>query len=427
LLISDILVYNKQIEKERSNLMNSKNWFIKHLGIIIIVAMLLGIIVGAALGERASVFTPLGDIFIQLIKMVVIPLVAISIVSGAASIGNSKSAGKIGLSTFAYYFFTTIIAVLIGILLGEIFKPGVGVSMDAVQGMFSDEYADKGSIAGFWDTIKGIIPENPIKALTDGNILQVLFFSLFLGFGVSSLKPDKKESLMTVLDALNNSLVFMITAIMYIAPIGVFGLMADAVGTFGFDILVLVLKLFVIYVCGLLLHTFGVYTLLLKFLSKVSPFKFFKEIYKVQIVALSTASSMATLPVNIETCEEDLGVSKETASFVLPLGATINMDGNSLYYALAACFFAQLFGIQLGLPQYIAIIVTATIGSIGQAGVPGPSLLVVAVLLAANIPIAGLPLLFGVDRLFDMLRTAVNVTGDASCAIIVDQLAQKKE
>jgi Na+/H+-dicarboxylate symporter len=142
----------------------------------------------------------------------------------------------------------------------------------------------------------------------------------------------------------------------------------------------------------------------------------------VQLVALSTASSMATLPVNMETCEEELGVSKETTSFVLPLGATINMDGNAIYYALAACFFAQLFGIELGMAQYVAIIITATIGSIGQAGVPGPSLLVVAVLLSANIPVLGLPLLFGVDRLFDMLRTAVNVTGDASCAVIVDKL-----
>jgi Na+/H+-dicarboxylate symporter len=407
--------------------MKKKNWFIKHLGVIIILAMLLGIIVGALLGKKASVFSPLGDIFIQLIKMVVIPLVAVSIIGGAASIGNSKSAGKIGVTTFAYYLITTVIAVLIGLALGEIFKPGVGVSLDAVQSMFSNEYADQGKIAGFWETIKGIIPENPIKALTDGNILQVLFFSLFLGFGVSTVEAEKKKSLMTVLDALGDALIFMINAIMYIAPIGVFGLMADAVGTFGFDILKLVLKLFIIYVIGLLLHTFGIYSFMIKLFSKESPIKFFRKMYKVQLVALSTASSMATLPINIETCEEDLGISKETTSFVLPLGATINMDGNSLYYAMAACFFAQLFGIHLGLPQYIAIIITATIGSIGQAGVPGPSLLVVAVLLSANIPITGLPLLFGVDRLFDMLRTAVNVTGDASCAVIVDKFTKEDE
>lgn len=406
--------------------MKSKNWFIKHLGLIIIAAMFLGILAGIVLGENASIFSPLGDIFIQLIKMVVIPLIAVSIISGAASIGNSKSAGKIGIATFAYYLCTTAIAVMIGLIFGQVFKPGAGVSMDAVQSMFSNEYADQGSIAGFWETLQSFIPENPIAALADGEILQVLFFSLFLGFGVSTLKPEKKEALLTILDALNDALIFMITSILYIAPIGVFGLMADAVGTFGFDILGLVFKLFIVYVIALLLQTFGVYALLVRFLSKIPPIKFYKSLYKVQLVALSTASSMATLPVNIETCEEELGTSKETTSFVLPLGATINMDGNSLYYALAACFFAQLFGIDLGLSQYIAIIITATIGSIGQAGVPGPSLLVVAVLLSANIPITGLPLLFGVDRLFDMLRTAVNVTGDASCAVIVDQLAQKE-
>lgn len=405
--------------------MLNKKWFAKNLGLIIILSMFLGILAGVILGEKASMFTPLGDIFVQLIKMVVVPLVAVSIILGAASLGNGATAGKIGISTFAFYLITTAIAVTIGLVAGEIFKPGLGVDMEAIRVMFSNEYADKGVIPGFWETIKGIIPTNPIQALVEGNILQVLFFSLFLGFGVSSLKEEKKEDLVKVLDALNDALIFVITSAMYFAPIGVFALMADATGTFGFTVLWLVFKLFIVYVGALLLHTFGVYGLVVKLLSKVSPVKFFKKIYKVQLVALSTASSMATLPVNMETCEEELGVSKETTSFVLPLGATINMDGNAIYYALAACFFAQMFGIQLGMTEYVAIIMTATVGSIGQAGVPGPSLLVVAVLLAANIPVAGLPLLFGVDRLFDMLRTAVNVTGDASCAVVVDKLRKE--
>jgi Na+/H+-dicarboxylate symporter len=400
----------------------SGKWLVKNLGILIIVAMFLGILAGVMMGETASVFRPLGDLFVQLIKMVVIPLVAVSIIGGAASIGNGKSAGKIGVTTFAYYLGTTVLAVILGLIAGEIFKPGAGIPIDSINSMFSNEYADQGSLPGFWETLKGIVPANPIQALVDGNILQILFFSLFLGFGISSVKEDKRVYLTNVLDALGDALVFVILKIMYIAPIGVFALMADATGTFGFSILGLVLKLFVVYVVVLLIHTFGVYGLVVKLFSKVSPLKFFKKIYKVQLVALSTASSMATLPVNMETCEEELGVSKETTSFVLPLGATINMDGNAIYYALAACFFAQLFGIELGMAQYVAIIITATIGSIGQAGVPGPSLLVVAVLLSANIPVLGLPLLFGVDRLFDMLRTAVNVTGDASCAVIVDKL-----
>jgi Na+/H+-dicarboxylate symporter len=401
--------------------MKKENWYTKHLGIIIVVSTFLGIIAGTILKDNASLVAPFGSLFIQLIKMVVIPLVAVSVISGAASLGNGKSAGKIGISTIAFYLSTTMIAVILGLVAGEIFKPGSGLEMDFLKDMFSDEYADKGSLPTFWDTIMGFVPENPITALTDGNILQILFFSLFFGFGIASLSDEKKKPLISFFDSASEALIFIILKIMYIAPIGVFALMADAVGTFGFDVLKRILVLFIIYVVVLLIHTFGVYSLALKLFSKVPVFKFFKKMYKVQLFALSTSSSMATLSVNMETCEEELGVSKETTSFVLPLGATINMDGNAIYYALAACFFAQLFGIQLGPQEYVAIILTATIGSIGQAGVPGPSLLVVAVLLAANIPVIGLPILFGVDRLFDMLRTAINVTGDATCANIVDR------
>lgn len=403
--------------------MKKEKGLLSSLGFWIIIAMFLGIIVGAIMGEKASMFAPLGDIFMQLIKMVVIPLVSASIITGAASIGDSKSAGKMGLATFAYYLSTTAIAVVLGLLFGEIFKPGLGIDKSTVQSMFSLEYADKGNIPGFWETIKGIIPSNPFAALADGNnILAILFFSLFFGFGIASLKDENKKIVIGFFSGVTDALVYVILKVMYVAPIGVFALMADATGSFGYKVLLLLVKLLAVYVVVLLLHTFGIYGSAIKVFSQVSPGRFFRKIYKAQLVALSTASSMATLPLNMEICEEELGVSKETTSFVLPLGATINMDGNAIYYALAACFFAQLFGIDLGMPQYIAIIFTATIGSIGQAGVPGPSLLVVAVLISANIPVEGLPLLFGVDRIFDMLRTAVNITGDASCAVIVDKV-----
>ncbi len=227
---------------------------------------------------------------------------------------------------------------------------------------------------------------------------------------------------MNIISGVTDALVYVIPKIMVIAPLGVFALMADAVGTFGWEVLFSVSKLLILYTVALLFHTFGFYGLLIKLFTKTPVREFFGKFGKVQAFALSTASSMATVPLNEETCQEDLGVSKTTTSFVIPLGATINMDGNAIYYALAATFFAQWFGIELGVPEFVAIILTATVGSIGQAGVPGPSLLVVAVLLAANIPVVGLPILFGVDRIFDMMRTAVNVTGDATCALIVDQL-----
>ncbi|KEI13838.1 amino acid:proton symporter [Clostridium novyi B str. ATCC 27606] len=397
-----------------------------NLGVWIIISMILGIIVGSLLGQKASIFAPLGDVFMQLIKMVVIPLVATSIISGAASIGNSKSAGKMGLATFTYYLGSTAIAVTLGLLFGEIFRPGMGIDKAAVTSMFSLQYANKGGMPGFWETIKGIIPINPFESLVQGNILAILFFSLFFGFGIASLKDNRKDTVISFFSGVTEALVYVITKVMYVAPIGVFALMADATGSFGNKVLFLVAKLLIIFILALLVHTFGVYGGCIKLFSKTSPIKFFKKIYGAQLLALSTASSMATLPVSMEICEKELGVAKETTSFVLPLGATINMNGNAIYYALASCFFAQMFGIDLGLHQYIAIIFTSTIGSIGQAGVPGPSLLVVAVLISAGIPVEGLPILIAVDRIFDMLRTTVNITGDASCAVIVDGIGKSK-
>ena len=384
--------------------------------------MVIGIAVGAIWGEGANIFAPLGELFIQLIKMLVIPLVAVSVISGAASLGGTRSAGKIGIMTFVFYLSTTIVAVSLGLMFGELFQPGVGLDVEMVKHMFSAEQAGEGVTPGFWEIVFGIIPENPFDAFVSGNILQVLFFCLFLGLGISSLSKDKKEFLLKSFNYLTEALIWMIKIVMWIAPVGVFGLMASAVGTFGYEILGMVVKLLIIYIIVILLHGYGFYPLVLKVLSKMPLKRFFSKIYKAQVVALSTSSSMATLPVNFEVCEEELGVSKETSSFVLPLGATINMDGNAIYYALAAVFFAQLFGIDLGIIQYLAIIFTATVGSIGQAGVPGPSLLVVAVLIAADIPIIGLPLLYAVDRIFDMIRTALNITGDATCAVIVDQI-----
>jgi Na+/H+-dicarboxylate symporter len=394
-----------------------------NLGVAILIAMVLGIVTGAVLKEQATIFAPLGAVFIHLIKMMVIPLVTVSIILGASSLGETKDAGKIGVGTFVYYLGTTAVAVVLGLVFGGVFKPGAGLKEGSLPAEFLDktgELAAKGDIAGFWDTVLGIIPTNPLQGLVNGNILQILFFSLFLGIALSKLTKEKREPVLTVLQSLNDAMIWMILKVMVLAPIGVFGLMADAVGTFGYGLLALVLKLLIVYTVALLIQTFGVYPMLVKVLSKTSPIKFIKSIYKAQIVALSTASSMATVPVTFEVCEEELGVSNETTSFVLPLGATINMDGNAIYYALCAMFFAQMYGIELGMTQYIAIIITATIGSIGQAGVPGPSLLVVAVLLAAGLPVQALPLLFGVDRIFDMMRTAVNITGDASCAVIMD-------
>lgn len=398
---------------------------INKLGTLILIAMILGIAVGLALGETAQIFAPIGDLFMQLIKMVVVPMVLFSLIGGAASLGNSSSAGKIGLLTFIYYTITTIIATVIGLIFSVVFKPGEGISLASLGVQASSEYADKGGIPGFWETLIGFVSANPFEALVSGNILQIIVFSLFIGFAIANLSGEKKEFLLKFFNYMTEVTVNIMTAIMCIAPLGVFGLMAGSIGKFGSEILVKLAYLVVLYIIVLLIVNYGVIGGSVAMFSKCTTFKqFFKSMYKVQLFAFTTASSMATLPLNMKTTIEELHVSKETTSFALPLGATINMNGNAAYYAMAAIFFAQMFGIELTITQYIAIIFTSTVGAVGQAGVPGPTLLVVAVLMSANIPIEALPILFGVDRIFDMLRTAVNITGDAACATIVDRFRE---
>lgn len=404
-----------------------KESILKNIGFQIIVAMVLGTIVGVIMGEGASVFAPLGTIFIHLIKMLVIPLVAVSIIAGAASLGDSPSAGKVGLGTMAFFMLTSALAVALALLAGSIFQPGSGLDLTSVSHMFSNQYADKGVLPGAMETIIGMIPTNIFQSLNDANILQILVFCLFFGIAVSKIPNEKSAPITNGLDGIIQALIWMVNIVMYIAPIGVFGLMAESVGTYGFEMLGLVTKLVLVYVGAILVYGFIFYPIMIKLFSKMSVRKFMTAMRKPQAVALSTASSMATLPVNMETCEKELNVSKSTSAFVLPLGATINMSGNAIYYGLVAIFFAQMYNVDLTFGSYAAIIFTATIGAIGQAGVPGPSFLVVAVLLAAGIPIEGLPLLFALDRIFDMIRTALNITGDAACAVIIDGLNEKKD
>ncbi len=397
---------------------------LSNIGVQVVIAMIIGTAVGALMGQDAALFAPLGTIFINLIKMLVIPLVAVALISGAAGLGNSQSAGKVGMITLGYFALTSALAVALALIMGEVFQPGMGIDVSGVEGMFSSEYASKGELPTFWATITGMIPTNVFQSLNDANILQILVFCLFFGIAISKQEKSRREPIMNGVNCIVDAMVWMINKVMIIAPIGVFGLMAEAVGTFGFGALMVVFKLFLVYVAAILIFGFVAYPLMIQLFTKTSAKKFLSVMKKPQAVALSTASSMATLPVTMDTCENELGVKNSTASFVLPLGATINMSGNAIYYGLVAVFFAQLFHIDLSMGAYIAIIVTSTLGAVGQAGVPGPSFLVVAVLLAAGIPIEGLPLLFALDRIFDMIRTALNITGDAACAVIVDALIE---
>ena len=365
------------------------------LGLWIIVATVLGAVVGLVMGKPAHMFAPLGNLFMQLIKMVVVPLVLFSLIGGAAALGKSKGAG-IDMSTLE----------------------SAAIHVDHME--------ESTQIPGFWDTVTGFVPANPFKALVDGNILQIIVFAMFMGFAATFLDDEKKQFVLNFFNYLTELFIKVMTAIMYVAPIGVFCLMADATGTFGYTVLAKIGYLIVLYVIVLAVVTYGMIGGTVAMFSKCTTYtKFFKAMWKVQVFAFSTASSMATLPLNMQTARTELGVSAETTSFALPLGATINMNGNAAYYAMAATFIAQMYGMDLSMPQYIAIIITSTLGAVGQAGVPGPTLLVVAVLVSAGIPIDALPILFGVDRIFDMLRTAVNITGDAACATIVDRFREE--
>ncbi|EGU31773.1 dicarboxylate/amino acid:cation symporter [Vibrio scophthalmi] len=405
-----------EVLKEKSLLSN--------IGIQVVIAMIVGTAVGAMMGQSAVMFAPLGAIFINLIKMLVIPLVAVALISGAAGLGNSQSAGKVGTVTLGFFALTSALAVALALVMGAVFQPGIGIDLSGVEGMFSAEYASKGELPTFWATITGMIPTNVFQSLNEANILQILVFCLFFGIALSKQSEERRTPIINGVNCIVDSMVWMINKVMIIAPIGVFGLMAEAVGTFGFGALMVVFKLFLVYTAAILIFGFVVYPAMIHVFTKTSAKQFISAMKKPQAVALSTASSMATLPVTMDTVEHELKVRNSTASFVLPLGATINMSGNAIYYGLVAIFFAQLFNIDLGMGAYIAIIVTSTLGAVGQAGVPGPSFLVVAVLLAAGIPIEGLPLLFALDRIFDMIRTALNITGDAACAVIVDALIE---
>lgn len=391
----------------------------------IIIAMFLGILVGGILGDKAAIFAPLGNIFLKLITMLIVPLVFFSIISGAAALGKTKSAGKVGFLTLGYYLLTSAVAVIIGIAGGAIFKPGLGIVVPKSLLTDASTYASSSHVTGFWDTVLNIIPSNPFESLTTGNILQILVFALFFGICLSTLSQEKQKPLLDILDTINEVLIKMVGKILIFAPFGVFGLMANSIALFGIDILALVVKLFSVFTLSLGLIHFIMIPGLVKIFTGINPIKFIKTLAPAQILAFSTASSMATLPVNKECCDK-LGVDSATSAFILPLGATINMNGNAMLYGLVSIFFAQMFNVELGMAQYIAIILTSVLGAVGTAGVPGPSLLVVAVLSAAGIPVVALPLVFGIDRIMDMMRTSTNIFGDASCAVIMDHIMKKE-
>lgn len=390
----------------------------------ILLGLILGIIVGMLLQGTPEIaqtyIKPFGTLFLNLIKMIIVPLVFSSLVVGAASIGDPKALGRIGGKTLAYYLITTAFAVTVGLLLATILQPGTGLSIPV------DASAEAAEVPSIITTLLNMVPANPLKGLVDGNILQVIVFALFLGIGSTSLPENVSKPFISFFDSLAE-IMYKITAfVMMLAPIGVFALIVPVVSSYGLDVLKpLSMVIFAVYL-GCVLHAIFVYSVAVKAFAKMSPIRFFKGIAPAAVTAFSTSSSAGTLPVTIRNSRENLGVSEKIASFVLPLGATINMDGTALYQGVCALFLAQVYGIDLSIGQMVTIIITATLGSIGTAGVPGAGFIMLTLVLqSVGLPLEGLVLIAGIDRILDMARTSVNVIGDASCAVVV--AASEKE
>lgn len=379
----------------------------------ILIGLILGVLAGVIFGKQAAIVKPIGDLFMRLINMIIAPLVLSTLVVGTASLGDIKRLGRIGGKTIAYYLSTTAFAVVIGLALAIVFKPGVGLNLPLPAAQAVKE------MPTLVNTLLAIIPTNPIQAMASGTMLQIISFALFLGIAIA-LVGEKGQPLLKVFDSLAEVMYRITGMVMAFAPFGVFGLIAPTVGTYGLSVLLPLMKLIAVIAAGAILHMGVVYSSAVWTLARVSPLRFFRGISEAILVAFSTCSSSGTLPVSMKCTEKNLGVSPKIASFVLPLGATINMDGSAIYQGVAALFIAQVYGIQLGLTQMLMIILVSTLGSIGAAGVPGAGLIMLTMVLSSvGLPLEGMALVAGVDRILDMFRTSCNVTGDLAASVII--------
>ena len=392
----------------------------------ILIGLLLGALLGPVMGNTALWIKPIGDAFINLLIMIVVPLVMASLIVGTASLGNLRKLGRIGLKTVGYYLVATAIAVSFGLAAGKAFNPGAGMDEDVKARMLTDyagiteqqleRVAEKPSLSEF---LVNIVPRNPFRAMVETNFLQIIFFALLFGISLTILPEERRKPVVNLLQSINDAMIVLVKMVMRIAPLGVFALIAAVAAQFGYGVLLTLLKYVVVTIGTMIAFVAIVYPISLR-LSGMSPAYFFKKYYEVALFAFSTSSSNATLPINIQVSKEDLGVSNDVASFVLPLGATINMNGTAIYQGVSTIFIAQVFGMTLGIQDLIIVVLTATLASIGAAGVPGIGMVTLTIVLQQiGIPVEGIALVVGVERILDMTRTAVNVTGDTTCAVWV--------
>jgi Na+/H+-dicarboxylate symporter len=392
----------------------------------IFVGLILGAVAGLIYSQDAAVLRPVGTAFIRLIKMVVIPLIFASLLIGVASLGDLRKIGRIGGKTFAFYIAYYVSAVALGLFLANVLKPGANLP-ESVQAELKASYGETAESQalraeerpGLGEVLIDIIPDNPADSFVKANMLQIIFIAMFMGVVISLLDKKKMKPVIAFFEAINDIMIKIVEIVIKIAPYAVFALIAAVVGTFGVDILMSLVRYCAVTIGGLVLLAFT-YPAVVTLFTKYPYFKFWKGIYEAQLIAFSTCSSSATLPVTMECAEDNIGVSKEISSFVLPLGATINMNGTALYQGVTAIFIAQVYGMNLGLGDQLAIVLTATLASIGAAGAPAMGvLMLVIVLRQVGIPLEGIALILGVERILDMSRTVINITGDIAAATVI--------
>lgn len=376
-------------------------------------ALILGVITGLILGETAKELRPLGTLFINAVRMLVAPLIFFALISSITSLADTGKMKRLATKTLALFLITAFIASFIGLIVGSLFNWGDNLQLVATE-------VRKREIPPVADVITNLIPANPFAAFVNGNILQIIVFASFIGISINIL-GEKAQPMKKVIDSGTEIMYQLTRIVLELTPLGVFGLMAWVIGNYGLATLLPLGKFILAIYIACLIHIIFIYGGFVKLWGGISPLKYFKAIFPAQLLAFSSCSSYASLPMNYKVVTENLGVSKEYSSFVLPLGATINMDGcGGIYPAIAALFIAHIYGIPLDLLDYFLIAITATVASLGTAGVPGTAMVMLTVTLTAvGLPLEGIAFIAAVDRIIDMIRTTTNVTGDSMVALVV--------
>lgn len=397
-----------------------KNSLARNIFIALVLAIIVGLVFQSQAEFLSTYIKPFGDIFLNLLKFIVTPIVLFSIIGGIISMKDIKKVGEVGGFTVIYYFLTTACAIIIGLSLANIFKKFFPVIST------SDLTFEMTNEVSIMDTIVNIFPSNFIAPMVENNMLQIIVMSLIIGFSILMLEKTKQDKAIETIEILNDIFMKAMGLILRLSPIGVFCLLAPVIAENGPVIIGSLASVLLVAYLAYALHALIVYSFTIKTLGGLSPVEFFKGMSSAMIFAFSSASSMGTLPINMKCCEE-LGADHDVTAFVLPLGATINMDGTAIYQGVCAVFIAACYGIDLTLGQMITIVITSTLASIGTAGVPGSGMIMLAMVLqSVGLPVEGIALVAGVDRIFDMGRTVLNITGDASAAIINSNRLRKK-